>query len=50
VEEGLIKENGGEDEFKYVIFDTHKNFCKCHSVPPPSTTIKTYFFCTNILK
>jgi hypothetical protein len=33
-----IKENGGEGEFKYDIFD--KNLCKCHNVPPPSTTIK----------
>jgi hypothetical protein len=26
-----IKENDGGDEFNY---DTFKNFCKCHSVPP----------------
>jgi hypothetical protein len=41
--EGRIKESDGGGEFKYDIFDTLiycQNFCKCHNVPPPSTTIK----------
>jgi hypothetical protein len=37
--EGRIK-NGEGGEFKYDIFDNCENFCKCHNVPPPSTTIK----------
>jgi hypothetical protein len=32
-----IKENDGGGEFKLIYY---KNFCKCHDVPPPSTTIK----------
>jgi hypothetical protein len=37
----MIKENDEEGEFKYDIFDiNHKNFCKCHIIPPPSTTMK----------
>jgi hypothetical protein len=36
---GRMKESSGEGEFKYDIFDTCKNLCKCYSVPPPSTTI-----------
>jgi hypothetical protein len=35
---GGIKENGGGSEFKYDIFSIE--FCKCHNVPPPSTTKK----------
>jgi hypothetical protein len=27
-------------EFKYDIFIHYKNFCKFHSVPPSSTTLK----------
>jgi hypothetical protein len=38
--EGGMKENGGggNSSVKYLIYC--KNFCKCHNVPPPSTTIK----------
>jgi hypothetical protein len=39
-EEGRIKENDGGGEFKYDTVDIFKNFCKCHNVPLPSTTIK----------
>jgi hypothetical protein len=35
-----IKESCGGGEFKYDIFDSFKNFCKCHKVSPPSRTIK----------
>jgi hypothetical protein len=35
-----IKENDGEGEFNYDIFDYGKNFCKLHNVTPPSTKIK----------
>jgi hypothetical protein len=35
--EGEIKENSGGGEFKYDIFLYHKNFCKYHNVPSPST-------------
>jgi hypothetical protein len=39
--EEWIKENDGGGEFKYEIFDIYdKNFCKCHNVPPFSTTMK----------
>jgi hypothetical protein len=31
-----IKDSSRRSEFKYDIFDT--NLCKCHNVPPPSTT------------
>jgi hypothetical protein len=34
------KESNGKGKFKYDIFDTCKNFCKCHNVPLPSTKIK----------
>jgi hypothetical protein len=30
----------GEGEFKYDIFVYCKNFCKCHNVMSPNTTIK----------
>jgi hypothetical protein len=30
----------GRGKFKYDIFDHCKKFCKCHNVPPPSTTVK----------
>jgi hypothetical protein len=37
---GRIKESSGRGgEFKYDIFDTFKNLCKCYYVPPPSKTI-----------
>jgi translation initiation factor 2 beta subunit (eIF-2beta)/eIF-5 len=41
--EGRIKENGGMVErvnssMIYLIYI--KNFCKCHNIPPPNTTIK----------
>jgi hypothetical protein len=36
-----MKENDGGGAFKYDIFEIYcKNFCKCHKVPPLSTTIK----------
>jgi hypothetical protein len=38
--ERKIKENDGGGEFKYSILIYCKNICKCHNVPPPSTTIK----------
>jgi hypothetical protein len=36
----VVKKNGGGGEFKYNIFDTFKNFSKCHNISPPNTTIK----------
>jgi hypothetical protein len=40
-----MKENG---EFKYEIFDiVYQIVCKCHSVPPPSTTIKNKNCCNS---
>lgn len=35
-----MKGNGGWGKFKYDIFEHFKNFCICHIVPPPSTTMK----------
>jgi hypothetical protein len=46
-----MKENSGGDAFKNYIFD--KNFCKCHNVPIPSTTIKklkNIFSCARTVK
>jgi hypothetical protein len=34
-----MKENAGGGEFS-MIYLICKNFCKCHNVPPPRTTIK----------
>jgi hypothetical protein len=36
----VVKKNGGGGEFKYNIFDTFKNFSKCHNISPLTTTIK----------
>jgi hypothetical protein len=33
---GGTKESSGGGEFKYDIFDTLKNLCKCYSVPHPA--------------
>jgi hypothetical protein len=38
--EGRIKESGGRGESKYDNLIHDKNLCKCHNVPPVSTTIK----------
>jgi hypothetical protein len=38
--ERRIKKN--VDRMIYLIYS--KNFCKCHNVPPLSTTIKTYYY------
>jgi hypothetical protein len=38
-EEG-IKENGGGVNLSMIYLIHFKNFCKCHNVPSPSTTIK----------
>jgi hypothetical protein len=35
-----IKESNGRTEFSMIYLIHYKNFCKCHNVPPPSTTIK----------
>jgi hypothetical protein len=37
---GVLKENSGEDEFKYDILMCCKNTCKGHKVTPPCTIIK----------
>jgi hypothetical protein len=40
-EMGRVKESCGGGESKYGIFGIHcKNFCKCHKIPPSSTSIK----------
>jgi hypothetical protein len=38
--EGRLKENDGgvHSSTKYLIYC--KNFCKCHNIPPSSTTVK----------
>jgi hypothetical protein len=39
----MVRRDKGEwwrGKFKYDIFDTLKDFCKCHNVPPRSTIIK----------
>jgi hypothetical protein len=36
-EEGGIKEKVGRGEFNMMYLMYHKNFYKCHNVPPPST-------------
>jgi hypothetical protein len=38
-EKGRINDDVGRSEFKYC-----KNFCKCHNVPPLSTTIRKTSF------
>jgi hypothetical protein len=35
-----IEENGSGGNSKMIHLMHCKNFCKCHNVPPPSTTIK----------
>jgi hypothetical protein len=46
-----MKENDGGVISRMIYLVQCKNFCKCHSVPPPSTTIKnkkqkdSIFFC-----
>jgi hypothetical protein len=37
---GSIKENGGRMNSSMIHSIRCKNLCKCHNVPPPSTTIK----------
>jgi hypothetical protein len=41
--EGEIKENGGGVNSSMIYLIYCKNFCKCHNVSPPSTTIKKKF-------
>jgi hypothetical protein len=40
MEGGEIKDNGGGVNSSIIYLIYCKNFCKCHNVPPPSTTIK----------
>jgi hypothetical protein len=35
-----VKENGGGVNSSIMYLIHYKNFCKCHNVPPSSTTIK----------
>jgi hypothetical protein len=35
-----IKKNGEGVNSSMIHLIYHKNFCECHNVPPPSTTIK----------
>jgi hypothetical protein len=35
-----MKGNGGEVNSSMIYLIYCKNFCKCHNVPPPSTTMK----------
>jgi hypothetical protein len=37
---GRIKENSEGVNSSMIYLIQCKNFCKCHNVPPPSTTIK----------
>jgi hypothetical protein len=34
-----IKQNDGRGNSRMIYLMYFKNFCKCHNVPPPSTTI-----------
>jgi hypothetical protein len=35
-----IKDYGGGVSSSMMYLIHHKNFCKCHNAPPPSTTIR----------
>jgi hypothetical protein len=49
MEGGRIRKNGGGVNLSTIFLIYHRNFCKCHNVPPPST-IKKFFKNLRIVK